>query len=92
LHPRLADGLRSTYATHVGADTSAVAVEFSEIPHGRFFTAARLSRSSLVGGSVPAGTPASIRTPLMAAITSLWCDVTGCSPEDVVVSIADAPA
>lgn len=91
LQPQLAQELRRIYATRFGAAEAEIEVEISEIPKGRFFTAGKPSRSSLVGGSVPAGTSSADRTRLMAEITSMWCERTGCTPDDIVVSISDAP-
>jgi hypothetical protein len=28
----------------------------------------------------------------MTEITRMWCEITGCAPNEVVVSISDAPA
>jgi phenylpyruvate tautomerase PptA (4-oxalocrotonate tautomerase family) len=92
LRPRLVHELRAIYARRFGGGEDDVAVDVTEIPRGRFFTAGRLSRSSLVGGSVPAGTSRADRTKLMSDITARWCEITGAAPEEIVVSISDAPA
>lgn len=91
LRPRLAEGIRRIYADIFGAAES-VSVEVTEIPKGRFFTAAEPSRTSIIGGSVPAGTSRADRTRFMSEVTAMWCEVTGCTPNDVVISAADAPA
>ena len=91
LQPRLAQELRRIYARNLGGAEDDVSVDVAEIPQGRFFTAAQPSRSSLVGGSVPAGTSPTERTRLMSEITSMWCEITGCTPDEVVVSISDTP-
>ena len=91
LRPQLAQGIRRIYADIFGGPADNVSVDITEIPKGRFFTAAKPSRSSLIGGSVPAGTSRADRTRLMSEITSMWCEVTGCTPNDVVVSASDAP-
>ena len=91
LRPKLAREIRRVYAAQFGGSEDQVAVDVTEIPHGRFFTAGRLSRTSLIGGSVPKGTASADRTRLMSAITAIWCEITGCTPNDVVVSVSDAP-
>lgn len=92
LHPKLSQEVRRIYAGQFGGDSEQIAVDITEIPKGRFFTAARPSRSSLIGGSVPAGTGKIERTRLMSEITAMWCAVTGCTPNEIVVSISDAPS
>jgi phenylpyruvate tautomerase PptA (4-oxalocrotonate tautomerase family) len=91
LHPRLAQEMRRIYAGVFGAAEDGVAVEFTAVPEGRFFTAGKPSRSSLIGVGVPAGTPAAERTRLMSEITAAWCAITGCTANEIVVSASDAP-
>ena len=90
LRPQLAQGIRQIYSDIFGTPAEKVAVDITQIPRGRFFTAAKPSRSSLIGGSVPAGTSKADRTRLMSEITAMWCEVTGCTPNDVVISASDA--
>ena len=92
LRPPLANGIQRIYAAIFGGAADAVEVTFTEIPAGHMFTAGEPSRSSLVSGGVPAGTSKADRTRLLTDITSLWCEVTGCSPNELVVSAGDAPA
>lgn len=92
LHPRLAREIRRIYADHFGGAEDEVTVDVIEIPTGRFFTAGQPSRSSLIGGIVPKGTSSAARTRLMSEITAIWCEITGCTPNEVVVSVSDAPA
>jgi len=97
LHQGVVDGATRARLEHalrrIGAGahggSEEVAVTISEVPTGRFFTAGKPSRSSLIATSVPAGTAGSERTALMSAITAMWCEVTGCTAEEVVVSAAD---
>jgi hypothetical protein len=42
-----------------------------------------------VGLLVPDGTPPTTREPLMQAVCDAWTRVTGCSADDVVVSVVD---
>jgi phenylpyruvate tautomerase PptA (4-oxalocrotonate tautomerase family) len=90
--PKLARELRRIYAGRFGGSEDDVAVDVTEIPKGRFFTAGEPSRSSFIGGTVPKGTSNAERTRLMSDITAAWCELTGCTPNDVVVSMSDAPA
>ena len=90
--PRLAEGIRRIYARVFGAVEDEVTVAITEVPRGRFFTAAKPSRSSLIGGTVTAGTSQADRARLMSEITAMWCDVTGCTPNEIVVSVSDDPA
>src|SRR5262245_6854464 len=89
LHPILSQGLREIYLNRFGGRKEQVAVNITEIPRGRFFTAAKPSHSSLIGGTVPAGTSKSERTQLMSEITAMWCRITGYKANDVVVSMSD---
>lgn len=81
------DGLRGLMADRFGlAD---VAVEFIEIPEGRWFTAGEPSRASMVLGSVPAGTPQDVRVDVMDAVARLFAEATGTDYHDVMVSAPD---
>ena len=90
LHPKLAAGIRRIYAGIFAATPEEVAVDVNEIPAGRFFTAAKPSRSSIVAGSVPAGTSREDRTRFLSEVTEFWCRVTGCTSHEIVVSASDA--
>lgn len=89
---RVTRQLRRIYADLFDVAEDQVAVDITEIPRGRFFTAAKPSNSSLVGVGVPAGTSNADRTHLMSEITAMWCQVTGCTPDEIVVSASDMPA
>jgi len=89
LRPRLVQEIRRIYASIFAAAEGQAVVEITEIPTGWFFTAAEPSRSSLVGGTVAAGTSRSDRTRLMAEISAMWCATTGCAPNEIVVSVSD---
>lgn len=92
LRPRLASEIRRIYTSIFGGAEGDIAIDITEIPKGKFFTAAKPSRSSLVGGGVPAGTSPDDRTRLLSEISTMWCEVTGCSSNEIVVSASDAPA
>jgi phenylpyruvate tautomerase PptA (4-oxalocrotonate tautomerase family) len=90
MRPALAAGIRRTYAALFAVPADAVAVDFTELSRGRFFTAGRPSTSSIVAGTVPAGTSTAQRHRLLSEITTLWCETTGCTPHEIVVSAGDA--
>jgi len=89
--PTLAGGIRRAYAALFEVPAEAVIVDFSEFSRGRFFTAGRPSTSSIVAGTVPSGTSTEQRHRLLSEITALWCETTGCTPHEIVVSAGDAP-
>ena len=90
LWPQLAAGLGRIYTERFHVPAAEVGADFTVMPRGRFFTAAEPSRSSIIAGTVPAGTPDAQRHRLLAEITALWCETTGCTPHQVVVTAADA--
>ncbi len=92
LRPQLATEIGRIYASLFETPAAEMGVDFTELPRGRFFTAAKLSTSSIIAGTVPAGTPNEQRHRLLAEITALWCETTGCTPHEVVVTAADARA
>jgi phenylpyruvate tautomerase PptA (4-oxalocrotonate tautomerase family) len=92
LVPVLARGVRRIGAECFEVAADDVAVEVTRVPAGHLFTAGRPSTSSLVAGTVPPRTPSEQRTELLSRITRLWCDVTGCTPREIVVTALDAPA
>jgi len=73
-------------------DEREVVVEFVEIPEGRWFTAGRPSKASMVLGTVPAGTPQEVRVGFMDAVARLFADVTDTDYHDVMVSAPDRKA
>jgi len=92
LRPQLAAGLGRIYAGLFPVPAAELGVDFTELPRGRFFTAGKPSTSSIVACSVPAGTDDAQRHRLLAELTAFWCETTGCTPHEVVVTAADARA
>jgi hypothetical protein len=90
VRPELGAGLARSYAALFATPAAEIAVDFTELPRGRFFTAGKPSRTSIIAGTVPSGTPNERRHRLLAEITALWCETTGCTPHEVVVTAADA--
>ena len=85
-------GLGRIYAELFELPAGEIGADFTVMPRGRFFTAGKPSTSSIIAGTVPAGTPNELRHRLLAEITALWCETTGCTPHQVVVTAADARA
>ena len=92
LQPELAAGLGRVYAGRFGVPAAEIGVDFTVLSRGRFFTAGEPSRSTIIACGVPAGTTDVQRHRLLAEITGLWCEITGCTPHEVVVTAADARA
>jgi phenylpyruvate tautomerase PptA (4-oxalocrotonate tautomerase family) len=92
LRPQLAAGIGRVYARLFQTPAAEIGVDFTELARGRFFTAGKPSTSSIIAGTVPAGTPDERRHQLLAEITAHWCETTGCTPHEVVVTAADARA
>ena len=88
LESRLAD----TAAAVLGGSAGDVAVEFEVIPHGYGFRGGELSTTSLVRGLIPPGCAQEVRVDLMRRICDMWCEVVGCTVEELVVSVRDRPA
>ena len=89
LRPELAAGLGGIYARLFGVPAAEIGADFTVFPRGCFFTAGEASTSSIIAGTVPAGTPDERRHRLLAEITAFWCETTGCTPREVVVTAAD---
>lgn len=90
VRPALAGGIRRVYAALFEVPAKTVTVDFTEFARGRFFTAGRPSTSSIVAGTVPSGTSIAQRHRLLSEITTLWCETTGCTPHEIVVTAGDA--
>ena len=86
----IVDGLTQLCEGHFGERD--VTVEFIEIPEGRWFTAGKPSRASMVLGTVPTGTPQHVREAVMDAIARLFSDATCTDYHDVMVSAPDRKA
>ena len=89
--PELRTRLAHTAAAVLGGSAEDVVVEFEVIPHGYGFRGGEISTTSLVAGLIPAGCAQEVRVDLMRRICAMWCDVTGCTVEELVVSARDRP-
>ena len=91
---QVGQGLARINAEMFGLAPDAIAIEFTEVRPGLWFTGGKPSQASMVLGSVPAGTSQATRVALMAAVCQMFSDATGAPYDDVMVVAADprAPA
>ncbi len=95
----IADDLRATLATElarIGADLLGgsahdISVKFTDVPAGSGFRGGEPSTSSLVSGLIPPGCSPETRHQLLEQIGDMWCEVVGCPPHDLMVSVIDVP-
>ena len=92
LWPALQSRLTDIAADVLGGSPDRVEVEFEVIPHGFGFRGGELSTTSLVRGLIPPGCAQEVRVDLMRTICDIWCAVTGCSVDELIVSARDRPA
>ncbi len=86
---KLVTGLTQVTANVLGALPDDIKVQFREIPHGAGYRGGELSTTSVVRGSIPPGCDQPVREKLLEEICDMWCDVTGCSDDEIVVSASD---
>ncbi len=89
VRPELVSGLTRISESVMGASADDVDVQFTEIPKGFGFRGGELSTTSLVRGQVPAGCEQELRVEFMQRICDMWCRVTGCTTDELVVSARD---
>ena len=87
---KLVSGLTRVTADVLGAAPDEIHVEFTEIPYGAGYRGGELSTTSLVRGTIPSGCEQPVREKLLETICDMWCDVTGCGDDEVVVSASDS--
>ena len=92
LWPALRSRLVEIATDVLGGSPDRVAVEFEVIPHGYGFRGGEISTTSLVRGSIPPGCEQEVRVDLMRRICDMWCEVTGCTVDELIVSARDRPA
>jgi phenylpyruvate tautomerase PptA (4-oxalocrotonate tautomerase family) len=88
---RLAEGLTRLAAETFGDAPSEVEIRWVPIPKGFGFTAGKPSTSSLIARSVPTDFSDEARVAFMRRVSDLWRDVTGCHPDEVVVTTLEGP-
>ena len=88
VRPGLAAELARISTSILGGSLHDVEVDFNEIPKGFGFRGGELSGTSLVRGSID-GCEQAVRVKLLRKIGDMWCAITSCSPDEIVVSIRD---
>ena len=89
IRPRLVSGLTTTTVEFLGAAPDDVQVDFEEIPRGDGYRGGELSTTSLVRGTIPPGCEQLVRERLLMKLGDMWCEITGCRVDEVVISAAD---
>ena len=92
LWPELQARLAETATDVLGGSSADVVVEFEVIPHGYGFRGGEISTTSLVRGQIPPGCAQEVRVDLMRKICDMWCEVAGCTVDELIVSARDRPA
>ena len=96
MEPGLCSALQSRLAETatdvLGGSSADVVVEFEVIPHGYGFRGGEISTTSLVRGQIPPGCAQEVRVDLMRKICDMWCEVAGCTVDELIVSARDRPA
>jgi len=87
----LADGLKRLAAETFGDVPAEVEIRWVTIREGFGFTAGKPSTSSLIVRSVPMEFTDDERSAFMRRVSDLWQQVTGCHPDEVVVTTLDGP-
>ena len=87
----LSDGLKGIAEELLGQDPNETEIAWMIVDEGFGFTAGMPSTTTLVVRSVPEGFPDDQRTHLMTRICDLWQDVTGCTTNEIVVTVLDGP-
>lgn len=88
---RLTDGLKRLAEETFGDVPAEVEIRWVTIRAGFGFTAGKPSTSSLIARSVPTGFTDAERSAFMRRVSDLWQQVTGCHPDEVVVTTLDGP-
>ena len=88
---RLAEGLKRLAAETFGQAPDEVEIHWVPIRQGFGFTAGKPSTSSLIARSVPSDFGDADRSAFMSKVCDLWQEVTGCHPDEVVVTTLDGP-
>ncbi len=89
IRAELVSELTRVSASVMGASPDDVDVQFTEIPNGFGFRGGELSTTSLVRGQIPPGCEQELRVEFMRRICDVWCRVTGCATDELVVSARD---
>ncbi len=86
----LADGLRRVTQDVLGESPDTMPVDFIDIPTGFGFRGGEPSTTSLVNGSIVGGVMQDVREEIMRRICDMWMEISGCTVDELVVSVRDA--
>lgn len=89
---QIALGLTDIHLDLAGGLRQFVNVVFQQYPVGCGFNAGVIGAPMVIGGSIRAGREQAVKTAMMDAISALVMSVSGVSPKDLTVSIADVRA
>ena len=89
LRPTLSSELARISADVLGGSSDTVAVKYEVIPHGFGFRGGEVSTTSSVRGQLSAPLDQDTRVELLHQLCDMWCEVTGCSVHEVIVSARD---
>ncbi len=85
----LAAGLARVSTAILGGSPDDVDVAFVEIPRGYGFMGGEPASKSAVRGRIPDGCELRTRHRLLREISDMWCDIAGCSSDELGVSVLD---
>ena len=89
LYPTLSSGLARISADVLGGSPDSVAVKYEVIAHGFGFRGGEVSTTSSVRGQLTEPLDQETRVELLQQLCDMWCEVTGCSVHEVIVSARD---
>ena len=89
LRPTLSSELSRISADVLGGSPDSVAVKYEVIPHGFGFRGGEVSTTSSVRGLLTEPLDQETRVVLLQQLCDMWCEVTGCSIHEVIVSARD---
>ena len=89
IRPKLASELARISSSVLGISPGDVTVGFRDVRETYGFRGGEISTTSLVSGHVSGGIEQSARVELLQQICDMWCEVTGCTTDELVVSARD---
>ena len=89
LRPTLSSELSRISADVLGGSPDSVEVKYEVIPHGFGFRGGKISTTSSVRGQLTAPLDQETRVELLHMLCDMWCEVTGCTVHEVIVSARD---
>ncbi len=89
LRIKLASELRHISAPVLSLSEDEIEVNYYEIRHGFGFRGGEISTTSTVQGQLSEPIDQTTRVELMTQICDMWCAETGCSTDELIVSVRD---